>query len=114
MIYFMKESGLPGKGEKLAGMAVTSEHPSEVNKKIMNFFFHKEIMWFPISEGLQSPLHPSPVVHKRLECLVLSKWVFGVLEGIWLQWARLDTFPLGARMRSYWIRKFELHIQSSQ
>ena len=43
----MKELGLPGKGKKLAGMAVTSEHPSEVNKKIMNFFFIKKLCDFP-------------------------------------------------------------------
>lgn len=38
MMYFMKGLGLQGKGEKLASITYTLEHPSEGNKKIMTFF----------------------------------------------------------------------------
>lgn len=60
MIYFMKDLGLPGKGEKLASMADTSEHPSEVNKKIMNFSFIKKLCDFPFPRACSLPCAPIP------------------------------------------------------
>ena len=77
-------------------------------------FFLKKLCDFPLSRAWNPTLAPSkgllPQSCKCLNCLVLSKWVLSVLKGIWSQQGRLGACPLGARMRSYRIRKFEVRL----